>query len=144
MKNREGISLVLGTIYRHHYSPKENSDRICDLLKMTKDFARDKQLLVCGDFNFGYVSWEDNRFENKSKGHCQAMNFFQTMQTFSFTLTTDSRHKEHASTRSTLNYHKADFDRMRDLFCQFDWEEAFSNKLVKEKWNVFIENYNEL
>ncbi|KAK3871968.1 hypothetical protein Pcinc_022917 [Petrolisthes cinctipes] len=158
---------------------------------MSEEVTRNKELLVCGDFNYGNIMWEENRVENGSQGYGQAMHFLETINdnywtqnitdwthlrdddnpsrldlvftrtnsevdnirylaplgrskhaVICFTLTVDSRPKEYTSTSSKLNYHKADFDKMRDLFCQVHWEETFSNKSVNEKWSVFTEHYN--
>ena len=190
---RKGKDLVLGSIYRTPSSPAENNDRICDLLKLSEELTKEKQLLVCGDFNFGNIMWEENRVVNGSQGHGQALNFLETVNdnfwtqnatewthlrednnpsrldlvltrtdsevedirylaplglskhaVICFTLTADSRPKEHQRLSPKLNYHKADKVKMRELFGQVNWEEAFANKGVNEKWDIFIDNYNRI
>ena len=54
MRSGRGKDLVMGTIYRTP-SSEENNDLICDLLRLNEDSTRDKQLIVCGDFNFGTI-----------------------------------------------------------------------------------------
>ncbi|KAK3855373.1 hypothetical protein Pcinc_038222 [Petrolisthes cinctipes] len=79
VRNMEGKDLLLGAIYRPPSSPLENNDGICDLLKMSEEVTRNKQLLVCGDFNYGNIMWEENRVENGSQGYGQAMHFLETI-----------------------------------------------------------------
>lgn len=193
VRSKEGKDLVLGTVYRTPSSSATNNDHICDLLKISEELTKDKQLLVCGDFNFGNILWEENRVENGSQGYGQALNFLEMINdnfwtqnvtewthlrdndnpsrldlvftrtgsevdnikylaplglskhaVICFSLTTDSRPRDHPRLTPRLNYHKADTMKMREMFDQVNWEEAFVDKSVDEKWNVFVDNYNRI
>ena len=55
-----GNPLILGVIYRTPSSSQHNNQRICDLIKTAEDYTGNKQIVVCGDFNFGNIDWENN------------------------------------------------------------------------------------
>ena len=79
VRNGRGKDLVLGTIYRTPSSAEDNNDLICDLLRLSEDSTRDKQLLVCGGFNFRSIVWEENRVVNGSQDYRQAVNFLEAV-----------------------------------------------------------------
>lgn len=193
LKSREGKNIILGTIYRTPSSSVENNDLICDLVRLSENSTNDKQLLVCGDFNFGNILWEENRVVDGSRDHGQACKFLEIVQdnfwtqnvcdwthlretdnpsrldliftktscevgdikylaplgrskhaVLCFTLAADSKPKEHEEDTWRLNYHKADKEKMRDLFSQMDWKHMFRDKAASEKWESFREEYNRI
>lgn len=40
-----------------------------------------------------------------------------------------------------LNHYKADIVKVREVFGQVNYAEAFGNKRVNKKWGIFTENY---
>ena len=79
LKNKEGRNLLLGTIYRSPSSAVENNDLICDLIRLSESYSTNSQILVCGDFNYGNINWEENRVMEGTQGAGQAANFLEAV-----------------------------------------------------------------
>ncbi len=188
---KEKKNIIIGTVYRPPSSAAENNDLICDLIRLSENHAKDKQILVCGDFNFGNILWEENRVEEGSQGHGQAAKFLDSVNdnfwtqnvtdwthlretdnpsrldliftkttceveeirylaplglskhaVLCFSLVIDSTPEEQSTDTWKLNYHKADTEKMRDLFTQEDWKTLFHGKSTNEKWETLKEKYN--
>ena len=74
-----GISLVMGVVYRAPSSAIDNNQRICDIIKVAEDYSRNKYILVCGDFNFGNIVWEENRVISSSSNVGEANSFLESV-----------------------------------------------------------------
>ena len=56
-----GIKCVLvGSIYRPPSTSREMNNLLQDLIKLADNHSKYSQILLCGDFNLGGISWEDN------------------------------------------------------------------------------------
>ena len=53
-------SVLVGTIYRPPSSTSDKNKLLNDLIKLTDEYSKDSQILICGDFNYGEISWENN------------------------------------------------------------------------------------
>lgn len=79
ISNKVGKNIVLGSIYRPPSSSEENNGRLCDLIRLSETSTQGKQILVCGDFNYGAIKWEDNIVEPGSYNRRQAENFLEAV-----------------------------------------------------------------
>ncbi|XP_076038458.1 uncharacterized protein LOC143023740 [Oratosquilla oratoria] len=75
-----GKDIVLGVVYRTPTSLALNNDKICNIIRVSEEYSRDKQILVCGDFNFGNILWEQNRVQEGTQGLNQAENFLTAVR----------------------------------------------------------------
>ncbi|KAK3895087.1 hypothetical protein Pcinc_001182 [Petrolisthes cinctipes] len=66
-------------MFRTPSSPNDNKDRLCYLIRQGEEYANDKQILVCGDFNFDNIVWESNTVVAGSHGHGQAQHFLEAI-----------------------------------------------------------------
>ena len=71
------INIMLGVVYRPPSSPIDINQKLCDLLRLSEDVSRDSQILVCGDFNFGNILWEENLVQNGTQNFGEANKFLE-------------------------------------------------------------------
>lgn len=79
VRSEKGKNLVLGCIYRAPSSPARNNDLICDVIRLSENTSKEKQLLVYGKFNFGNIIWEEYMVVDGSQGYDQATNFLKAI-----------------------------------------------------------------
>lgn len=80
VKCEGGKDILLGVVYRTPSSPAINNDKICNIVRESEEYTQGKQVLVCGDFNFGNILWEENKVQEGSQGSSQANNFLEAVQ----------------------------------------------------------------
>lgn len=56
--------VLLGAIYRPPASVREKNNLLCDLIRLVGDYNSESQVLICGDFNFKEINWENNEVES--------------------------------------------------------------------------------
>ena len=52
--------VLVGSIYRPPSTSGEVNSLLHDLIKIADNHSKYSQVLLCGDFNFGGISWENN------------------------------------------------------------------------------------
>ena len=53
-------SVLVGSVYRPPSTSREMNSLFHDLIKIADDHSKYSQILLCGDFNFGGIIWENN------------------------------------------------------------------------------------
>ena len=66
-------------MYRSPASTAENSDLICDLIRLSEGYSGNSQFLLCGDLNYANINWEDNRVMECTQSVAQATNFLEAV-----------------------------------------------------------------
>ena len=56
----EGKPIIVGVVYRTPSSSRENNDFLLDLFTVCDTYSDKAQILVCGDFNYGAIDWENS------------------------------------------------------------------------------------
>ena len=56
----EGKPIIVGVVYRTPSSSRENNDLLLDLFTVCDTYSDKAQILVCGDFNYGTIDWENS------------------------------------------------------------------------------------
>ena len=72
-------SILCGCIYRSSTKEKEaleSTNQVCDILAKASE-RNDVYLLICGDFNYREIDWE-NESSNENSEHCSS--FLNTIQ----------------------------------------------------------------
>ena len=52
--------VLIGAIYRPPATAREKNNLLCDLVRLSGDYNKESQVLICGDFNFKEINWEHN------------------------------------------------------------------------------------
>ena len=60
----EGKPIIVGVVYRCPSSSSENNNLLLDLLAICDSYSDKAQILVCGEFNYGAIDWENNCVED--------------------------------------------------------------------------------
>ena len=76
---RLGKKIILGSVYRAPSSTHDNNKQICELMRSGERLSGDSQIVVCGDFNFGSVLWEENRVDTGGYNAGQSNNFLEAI-----------------------------------------------------------------
>ena len=71
----EGRPIIVGTVYRAPRSSSENNDLLLDLFSVCDRYSNRAQIIVCGDFNYGAIDWENNCVDREGQ-HLAAANKF--------------------------------------------------------------------
>lgn len=71
----QGKKILVGAIYRAPSSPRDVNNLLCDLVRLSDNYDRESQVLICGDFNFGEVCWETNSVTVDGQHVVDARNF---------------------------------------------------------------------
>ena len=66
---------LVGTIYRVPTSSHEVNLLLCDLLKLSDNYHKEAQVLICGDFDFSEIDWESNSVLSEGQHVVDARNF---------------------------------------------------------------------
>ena len=56
----EGKPIIVRVVYRTPSSNNENNNLLLDLFSVCDTYSDKAQILVCGDFNYGAIDWENN------------------------------------------------------------------------------------
>ena len=76
---RNNRKLILGSVYRTPSSTSANNDLICDLMRSCERISGENQVVVCGDFNYSSILWEDNSVDADGYYVGQASNFLEAI-----------------------------------------------------------------
>ena len=70
-----GKPIIVGTVYRKPSSSKENNRLLLDLLSVCDKYEDKAQILICGDFNYGAINWENNVVDSSGQHVVDATEF---------------------------------------------------------------------
>ena len=59
--------LLLGCVYRPPSSGQVNNSRLVDLIRLVDGYIGDGKMLICGDFNYGAISWSSNNVDTQGQ-----------------------------------------------------------------------------
>ena len=71
----EGRPIIVGTVYRAPRSTNENNDLLLDLFSVCDRYSGRAQIIVCGDFNYGAIDWENNCVDSEGQHLAAATKF---------------------------------------------------------------------
>ena len=71
----EGKPIIVGTIYRTPSSSRENNNLLLDIIKVCDSYSDRAQILLCGDFNYGAIDWDNNCVDSSGQHVVDARNF---------------------------------------------------------------------
>jgi len=66
---------IVGVVYRTPSSNRENNDLLLDLFTVCDTYSDKAQILVCGDFNYGAIDWENNCVDSEGQHLVDARKF---------------------------------------------------------------------
>ena len=52
---------------------------LCDLIRLTENYDKESQILICGDFNFNVTDWEANSVARDGQHVVDAKNFLDSI-----------------------------------------------------------------
>ncbi len=58
----------------------ELNSKTCDLIRVNKEYNRDKQILVCGDSKYRNILRKENQVQDGTQGIGQANNFLNAVR----------------------------------------------------------------
>ena len=71
----KGKPIIVGTIYRTPSSNRDNNNLLLDIMKVCDTYSSYAQILICGDFNYGAIEWENNSVDTEGQHVVDARNF---------------------------------------------------------------------
>ena len=180
--------MLIGCIYRAPSSSRENNDLLCDLIRLSDNYNQQSQMLICGDFNYNCICWEENSVQTNEQNSIGALKFLDAVNDiFLYQHVSEVTHNldynnptrldlvftrdlsdieniilmpplgksHHAMLGFSLiidgeisefgekeifkyNFHKGDYNGMRQELAQQDWVRLFEGKSVEEKFMILI------
>ena len=70
-----GKPIIIGTVYRKPSSNTENNKLLLDLFSVCDTYSKNSQILICGDFNYGAIDWENNVVDSSGQHTVDAREF---------------------------------------------------------------------
>ena len=71
----EGKPIIVGVVYRTPSSNNDNNDLLLDLFSVCDVYSDKAQIIVCGDFNYGAIDWENNCVDTEGQNVVNARKF---------------------------------------------------------------------
>ena len=75
----EGNNILVGSVYRAPSSGRDVNNLLCDLFRLTDNYDKESQVLICGDFNYNEILWESNTVERDGQFTVDAGNFLDAV-----------------------------------------------------------------